>query len=267
MERLAGFLEELFTLEKNQLYATLLAMFVADVTSVQNTATFIDKVCKSVYANTRNVVGLRVMTKSYIKIYGKSTNVKHDYSFQNIRSTVYFSGEDKQEDEFVKTCLFMADKIYNVIRKMENYQKLVSYDQLTGAYTRRVGLNILKAHIARSRRQNTDAFVIFIDLDDFKKYNDTYGHVEGDRLLSVFGDYIKSNLRQHDLFIRYGGDEFVLYLETPSPEVVLKRLLTDSPIRFSYGIVSIKESDNLKELLEIADRKMYDAKKRAKVSI
>lgn len=267
MERLAGYLEQLFPYEKNQLYMTLLGTFVADIANAQNTATFVDKVCKSIFVNTTSVVGLRLMTRSYVKIYGKGSQIRCDYTFDNIRSTVYFTCENQQENEFVKICLFVANNIYNAVKRMESYEKLVSYDPLTGAYARRVGLNIVRAQIARSKRQGTETFVVFLDLDNFKLFNDTYGHIEGDKLLEKFGEHVRTNLRQHDLFIRYGGDEFVLFLETASPEMVMERLLKNSPVSFSYGIASTKEAESLKELLEIADRRMYDTKKARKSSL
>ncbi len=95
---------------------------------------------------------------------------------------------------------------------MAQLQKLLRTDQLTGLYNRRTLDEILPIEFARAQRYSRPLSLIMIDLDDFKLVNDHYGHLAGDQVLAETGSLINSNLRQHDIGLRYGGDEFTIIL-------------------------------------------------------
>ena len=114
--------------------------------------------------------------------------------------------------------------------------------------------------------------LIAIDMDNLKYYNDSYGHQEGDALLTLLANTARQNLRQTDLIIRTGGDEFILLLKDmnlPEAENIILRIrqqfiraVLDERIDFSYGIVSIQ--DSLEITMRKADEKMYQMKRARK---
>ncbi len=133
-------------------------------------------------------------------------------------------------------------------------------DPLTGAFNR----NVLKDSLARE--YNTLAI---IDLDNFKCYNYLYWNAEGDQLLLSFVDTVRRNMRQDDLVVRIGDDEFVLLLNHSTPSQAdetlericaqFARVIPDKKVRLSYGIEAIH--DSLDRSMSIADKRMYDENK------
>jgi len=95
-------------------------------------------------------------------------------------------------------------------------------DGLTTLYNHRYFQESLAHEIARSKRGQKPCSVVFMDVDNFKVYNDTHGHPEGDRLLKTLAHMLKSNLRSSDLAARYGGEEFVLLLPETRKDAALK---------------------------------------------
>src|SRR5947209_9183568 len=100
-------------------------------------------------------------------------------------------------------------------------------DPLTGSYNRRFGEQRLTAEVARSARRGHSLTVLMLDLNDFKKINDTYGHAAGDQVLQDFASHLNNVIRGSDLAVRLGGDEFLVILPECSTEqlnIVLDRL-------------------------------------------
>ncbi len=109
----------------------------------------------------------------------------------------------------------LSRKLATVIENsllMAQLQKLLRTDQLTSLYNRRTLDEILPIEFARAQRYSRPLSLIMIDLDDFKLVNDHYGHPVGDQVLAETGSLISNNLRQHDIGLRYGGDEFTIIL-------------------------------------------------------
>ena len=141
-------------------------------------------------------------------------------------------------------------------------EKRIDLDSLTTAYNR----NILS-----KTTPNQYDVLILMDLDNFKSYNDKYGHQSGDKLLIQFADIIKGNLRPHDVVVRYGGDEFLVLLSEigiiDAEQVALRirlqfeQLTKKDKLSVSYGIERIEQS--LDSDFNKADRLMY-AMKQAK---
>lgn len=96
-------------------------------------------------------------------------------------------------------------------------------DSLTGLFNRRYLTETLDREIARAQRRETGLGVIMLDVDHFKRFNDTYGHEAGDRLLAVLGRYLQGVIRGEDIACRYGGEEFTLILPEITSETLLKR--------------------------------------------
>ncbi len=166
-------------------------------------------------------------------------------------------------------------------KKMEEeLQKLAHYDALTGCCNRGYGMGLLEQQIKTSNRKKTPILLLYLDVDDFKYINDTFGHKEGDEVLKEAVQFFKSTLREVDIICRIGGDEFLLIFPDSSLNDVLlikerinKRLkeLNENlnkpyKIDFSIGISYYDPANPLSidELIRIADENMYEEKKSKK---
>jgi len=157
----------------------------------------------------------------------------------------------------------------------EVFRRLAMFDPLTGLYNRRFAEQRLRAEIARSERRGLSMIVVLLDLNDFKKINDGYGHLVGDQVLKEFATCLSHATRGSDLAVRWGGDEFMLLLldcEVQQLAVVMARLDGFSvevngkglPVSFSVGWKSYQPGDRLEDLIERADRDLYTHKAAAK---
>jgi len=149
-----------------------------------------------------------------------------------------------------------------LINKLEVLSRL---DSLTGLLNRRVFSEELARAIASSRRHQRPLSVVLLDLDWFKRYNDTHGHQAGDRLLVDAAAAWTSCLREVDLIARYGGEEFVLLLPDCSLEnavATADRLREATPYgaTCSAGVAVLEDGDTADHFVERADRGLYEAK-------
>ncbi|WP_457560358.1 GGDEF domain-containing protein [Caminibacter sp.] len=104
-------------------------------------------------------------------------------------------------------------------------EKVTMIDFLTNTYNRRAFFKLSKMMINDAIRENQNIAVIMMDIDFFKKINDTYGHNTGDNVLKEFSELIKSNIRNNDLFARIGGEEFILMIKN-ADEPTIKQLVS-----------------------------------------
>jgi diguanylate cyclase (GGDEF)-like protein len=140
-------------------------------------------------------------------------------------------------------------------------------DALTGVYNRRSGTDSLEAWISASK----SFALIFVDLKGFKAINDTHGHATGDAALVWVADTLRNHVREADLVIRYGGDEFLIAM-SGQPEALIHRLETvftvgmvipegQLRVHANFGVARFPEDgDRLEALLSLADQRMYDHK-------
>ncbi|MBT8340100.1 MAG: sensor domain-containing diguanylate cyclase, partial [Desulfatitalea sp.] len=162
----------------------------------------------------------------------------------------------------------------------EELQRLAALDDLTQIANRRRFEERLTEEWRRARRNNTPLGVIICDIDFFKSYNDTYGHLKGDETLYTVAQTISTTLkRPMDMVARYGGEEFAMILPNTDPQGALRvaeeiRSAMDEQsiphqaskvheyITLSYGVVAmVAEGDTpAKALLELADKALYKAK-------
>jgi diguanylate cyclase (GGDEF)-like protein len=165
----------------------------------------------------------------------------------------------------------------------EKLKFLAYHDPLTGLLNRRVMEDVLKREFTRAVRYKSSLTVVFIDLDDFKAINDTYGHDRGDDLLKHMAKLLIDMCRETDVVARFAGDEFVIILPETShenAERLIFRLMKDLskyplkrrgvaiPISISFGVASTKDTSikNHQQLLKKADQKLYTAKRDKKSS-
>lgn len=159
---------------------------------------------------------------------------------------------------------------YFVGRRFEIIQKMAYHDSLTGMLSHRRFLELLDKEIERAQRYRYPVTLMFIDLDNFKNYNDTHGHLEGDKLLSHFASVLTQTVRNHDEVGRWGGEEFVILLphtDTQQSLLVGERLRVNIAremhgVTASIGIATFPiHALSANELAIRADTLMYEAKK------
>lgn len=156
-------------------------------------------------------------------------------------------------------------------------REMASRDSLTGLYNRRHFNDLLAQLFAESTRYRTELTCMMLDLDNFKRVNDSLGHQIGDRLLRLTADVIQQTIRESDVAVRYGGDEFVVLMPQTSPdearssaERILRRFRDDlardvpeaSIASLSIGLAS-REPDQPCEpaqLVQLSDEALYLAK-------
>jgi len=169
----------------------------------------------------------------------------------------------------------LREEIEERKRVEKQLHRLATTDPLTGAYNRRHFFNLAEQEFNHSDRYENQISIILVDVDHFKEINDTYGHVAGDQLLQTIAKRFLCNLRQMDIFGRYGGDEFVILLpETDLDQARmagerLHKVVTQTPIETSRGIIrlqismgvaSLNNSDDMEKLLIKTDQALYAAK-------
>jgi diguanylate cyclase (GGDEF)-like protein len=161
-------------------------------------------------------------------------------------------------------------------RMLKKLQRLAITDDLTKLYNVRYFYNQLEVEVDRSSRYNHPLSLLLMDIDHFKHFNDTYGHLEGDKVLVRFGVLIKSCLRAMDSAYRYGGEEFTIILpETKGDEAlnVAERIrkVTEAErmtpqkeklisITVSVGVTQYIINDTVASLIQRADKAMYMSK-------
>ncbi len=159
----------------------------------------------------------------------------------------------------------------------EQLQQLAANDPLTGVYNRRFGMTRLREEFNRSIRSNIPIGVLMFDIDHFKSVNDTYGHTIGDKILINITRIAKMALREGDILLRYGGEEFLVIMPGASrhdSQFVAERLCRmveegktqcgnqQISVTVSVGVASFPETDvtDEKNLITFADSALYEAK-------
>jgi diguanylate cyclase len=170
-------------------------------------------------------------------------------------------------------------KIKQLEQELEQVSEKVREDQLTGALNRRGLDEAYEREATRAQRNNAPICVALLDIDNFKRLNDTMGHQAGDQALIHLTTIIKESLRPSDVVARYGGEEFIIVLpdtgieEAEQTIVRLQRELTKKYflsgndrvlVTFSAGVALRGEEESQEDLIGRADSAMYRAKQAGK---
>ena len=170
-------------------------------------------------------------------------------------------------------------RIKELEQELEATSDLVRHDQLTGALNRRGLEEIFSKESARAKRHETQLCVSLLDIDNFKKLNDSLGHDAGDQALIHLANVCRETLRPQDTVARYGGEEFIILLpDTRLDEAVtaltrLQRELTKKfflsgnekvLITFSAGVTPLRPEDTQHSVIKRSDEAMYQAKQTGK---
>ena len=156
--------------------------------------------------------------------------------------------------------------------KRKFYQDMSILDGLTGIYNHRHFHEMLNWQIAHLRRAPQSFSLFMIDIDSFKKFNDTHGHLEGDKVLHNAAQLFVSSTRENDLVFRYGGEEFSVILAATGQQLASRageRLVEGArvhlPVTISIGLATFPDDSQAKdELITKADQALYRAKRLGK---
>ena len=172
----------------------------------------------------------------------------------------------------------LAYLLYAVRRELKMHKQLSMEDFLTKASNSRAFYNYAKIEIARIQRYKKPLTIVYLDVDNFKQVNDTYGHAAGDELLVTFVNAVHRNIRATDAVGRLGGDEFAILLPEMDAyaapvfiEHMRKAVETEmrskgfKAITYSAGVLTCtKTPESVQTMLKIADDAMYEVKKHGK---
>jgi diguanylate cyclase (GGDEF)-like protein len=163
-----------------------------------------------------------------------------------------------------------------LLKQNQALDKLAGQDYLTGIKNRRLFLEMADQYLHSAKRNNTNFYFLMLDIDHFKKINDTYGHKMGDEVLKGFTKRITSTLRDNDIFGRLGGEEFGVAIMDNDPQKSLivaekiRKAVEDLRFNFeeeeihitaSIGIACSEHFQTIETLMTHADEMMYEAKK------
>ena len=207
------------------------------------------------------------LSNKIVSHYEKIHNFKFNKLIKNIDNFIYLS------------IIFLSIVTFIIYKKIKKGLEIeVVTDKLTGLYNRLFFNEQYKYFINNFKRNKTPFSMIIIDIDNFKKINDTYGHKEGDEILTKIGDIIKDSIRRSDLAFRYGGEEFIVLLpNTKLNEAIkianrIKNLipkkiqLEGQPITISGGVGEYN-GENPHKFFEKVDEALYKAKQNGKNQI
>jgi len=196
-----------------------------------------------------------------------------NYANEDKIFTLNIDNYENKDDNFV---ISLTD-ITQIQEKSNLLEYQASHDKLTGLYNRNKFDEIFGKELRRSQRYEYDLSLIIFDIDDFKKVNDKFGHQIGDEVLIEISKIVLLNVREHDLVVRWGGEEFLVLLPNTKlegavsvaqkiKEVISSTQLSSKKLNItsSFGVSTLKKDDLEKDIIARADKALYDAKETGK---
>jgi len=176
----------------------------------------------------------------------------------------------------IKNQIRAKEALRDLKNKNLTLEKMLRYDHLTSIYNRKTILNIAKRLAYSYGNHSKQHAMVMVDIDDFKTINDTFGHMEGDKVISSVAEIIKSSISSEDSVGRYGGEEFLVILQDTDMERAIKtaehirrniasasfELDTEKKITVSGGLTLF--TDNWTQALDQADQKLFVSKRAGK---
>ncbi len=192
--------------------------------------------------------------------------------------------DDLQENmDLVSLLLGHIKESFKRVELEEKLRKMAIYDKLTGCYNRHYLNHIIEREIKQSKRYKNNIGVMMIDLNDLKQINDKFGHNIGDFVIRKVADIILYTIRESDVAIRYGGDEFLVIMPRTGEEAeILKKRLNNNirewnlnssnlpfpiSIAIGYSYWQPESKKSIEDVISEADKMMYEDKKRVKAQI
>src|SRR5208283_2314148 len=196
----------------------------------------------------------------------------------------YGSGVENSRQSHQQLAISLASQIalsLSGLQLRDSLRELSIRDPLTRLFNRRFLQESMEREIQLASRKNQSIAVLFLDLDHFKRFNDTFGHDAGDMVLQSLADLFRSFFRATDICCRYGGEEFAIILpESTSQDAAIRadalraevkqlrlryRKETVGPLSISVGVAAYPEHGSTSdELLKMADECLYESKARGR---
>lgn len=168
-------------------------------------------------------------------------------------------------------------------KEIEKLKESVTIDFLTKVYNRRAFSEFLEhscqevkwTALHRNHRHREEFFsLLLVDIDDFKKFNDKFGHLYGDKILKKVADFLQKSVRDFDIVARWGGEEFAIILQETSlaqakkrAETILRNTGKNLPVTFSIGIIQSDSKYTANQIFRKVDKATYKAKEQGKNQI
>jgi diguanylate cyclase (GGDEF)-like protein len=248
---------------KNQLY--MIKELIKDTKEMKyfNETEFVNKLVNSqkeeIKYITNEILNKKIITKSGLEIF-KTITKNIDYLdtlyYQNMHKLIAFYQKKIEKKNSLKLqivliCigsliivilinLFYFAKIQRYIQEVEHLNII---DPMTGLYNRRFLQNFIDNFVSKNEPKNESFTILMIDIDFFKKVNDTYGHDIGDKVIVAVANVLQQNIRKSDLAIRYGGEEFMVLLHYANKEAAYK---IAQKIKNAFSAIEFETADNQK---------------------
>lgn len=159
-----------------------------------------------------------------------------------------------------------------ISNQKSRFEHEANFDTLTQIYNRNAFYHLMLKKMEVAKQENTPLSFSILDIDHFKKVNDTYGHLVGDAVLKHLAQLIKYHIRKDDIFARWGGEEFIIALETDKEHAYkiienLRSLIAQETfekvghITCSFGLTQMKKDDTIESITRRADEALYEAKR------
>jgi diguanylate cyclase (GGDEF)-like protein len=169
------------------------------------------------------------------------------------------------------TCALSVAVVFLIVRN-QALSRRAAFDMLTGLANRMLLDTILEREIAQADRRSSPLCVAMIDLDHFKRVNDRYGHLQGDKVLFAVAEFLRNGIRARDVVGRWGGEEFLLILpdtDLSQATMVVERLRSNlastqlpkvGTVTMSAGVAEFEANEGPASLIDRADQNLYRAK-------
>lgn len=199
------------------------------------------------------------------------------FNLMSIKLSEYLNMLMNKQNELEEINSSLEEIVQNRTKEL---QILSVTDDLTKIYNKRYLIETLSSHIEMYKKHGMTFTIVILDIDHFKKVNDTYGHIEGDKTLSDVSKFLSSKIRSSDILGRYGGEEFMIIMRNTllhDAYAAAERFrdeLSRTPvgsknnfITISGGVAEYEEDESIIEIIKRADKKLYVAKENGRNKI
>lgn len=201
--------------------------------------------------------------------------------FDKLEGRVIVAHDISERKRLENDLTYANQSLKNQLEEIEQLRALLQEqairDPLTNVYNRRYMAEFLDKSIAQAERENTPVSIVIIDMDNFKQFNDTYGHKCGDIVLQTFANFLVHHTRRSDVVCRYGGEEFVILMPNVSlktgweraenwrqdfSEMVIPYEEINFSATFSAGVATFPQHGTIGDsILQAADKALYQSKR------
>lgn len=194
-----------------------------------------------------------------VKLGAQDYLVKSDIDGRILKRAMFYAVERKKLELALK-------------QTRDLFERQARIDYLTGIYNRLMFNELLEAELQRARRYGSDLALIMFDLDHFKQVNDTYSHTMGDHVLKEVAQLVSENIRAHDIFTRWGGEEFTVLIPKSNRDQALvlaeklRQLCEEHDfgdglkVTASFGVTQLRADETVDLFIGRADQALYLAK-------